>query len=87
MKTNTMKWVYDRKVWYNRTVANFIALFSDAISREQIGTYNGEKGSFLESASENRNQNLSSGTILLYQSHSSLQILQTKKHIEQQQNV
>lgn len=75
------------QVWYNRTVANCTALFSDAISREYIRTYNGAIGSWLESASENRDQNLSSGTTLMYQSHSSLQILQTNKHLEEQQNV
>jgi len=76
-----------RQVWYNRTVANFITLFSDAILREQIRTYNWAIGSWLESASENRDQNLSPGTTLLYESHTSIQILQTKKRLEQQQNV
>lgn len=74
------------QVWYNRTVAYFIALFSDVISHEQTRTYNGAIGSGLESASEKGDQNLSPGTTLLCQSHkfTTDSLVQTKKHLEKE---
>lgn len=44
-------------------------------------------GSGLESGSENRDQNLSSGTTPFYEASSSTQILQIKGHFEQKSNV